>query len=176
MHLKAISRTQFFILPYHTLLQLRCEWTYAKFSARTVNYPLYADTSNIFCLDTRNRNHCSNKLATKPKRCPSQCRRAVHNPHRKTKRMLQLHRMEVKLISHFTARFHLGQPLSARIIYSPSNWKIAFDKAVVSSHCFTICGNKNISVEFSGILYYYAGESLEDIFLANVTQTIPQTE
>ncbi|KAK6032577.1 hypothetical protein OSTOST_01244 [Ostertagia ostertagi] len=55
--------------------------------------------------------------------------------------------------------------------------KIAFNKAIVTSECYTTCENKNVSVKINGILYYHTQQAgLQDIFVHNTIRKIPQTD
>ncbi|KAK6062262.1 hypothetical protein COOONC_00061 [Cooperia oncophora] len=55
--------------------------------------------------------------------------------------------------------------------------KMTWDRAIVASKCYTICDNRNISVEIHGVLYYHSHQDrFKDVFLHNSIRHIPQTD
>lgn len=54
--------------------------------------------------------------------------------------------------------------------------RIAFDKALINSGCYTICGGVNTSVALDGIFYYHTSNNLDSLFLKNTTRRAPQAD
>lgn len=52
--------------------------------------------------------------------------------------------------------------------------RLYFDNALINSKCYTICGDKNVSVALQGALFYHTDES--DIFNAHTSKTVPQLD